>query len=254
MTAVLWHIEVSHYNEKARWALDYKGIAYALKVPMPGLHGVRALILTRGAQRRLPILQLDGRAIGDSTAIVAALEAHTPEPALYPADPADRAQALELEDFFDERLAPELRRYMWHYTLQDIDTVVDSLFTRPAPARERMLRMTAPVVRPLVRRDYGVDGATVGESRANVVAAMDRLEAELQPSGYLVGDTFSVADLTAAALFTPLLAPPGRPYLPRSIPPVVQELRDELMARPGGAWVEEMYRRHRGSHRAPVAA
>jgi glutathione S-transferase len=145
MTAVLWHIEVSHYNEKARWALDYKGIAYALKVPMPGLHGVRAL-----------------------------------------------------------------RRYMWHYTLQDIDTVVDSLFTRPAPARERMLRMTAPVVRPLVRRDYGVDAATVGEARAKVVAAMDRLEAELQPSGYLVGDTFGVADLTAAALFTPLLAPPAR--------------------------------------------
>ena len=25
MPPVLWHLEVSHYNEKARWALDYKG-------------------------------------------------------------------------------------------------------------------------------------------------------------------------------------------------------------------------------------
>ena len=26
---VLWHLKVSHYNEKARWALDYKGVPHA---------------------------------------------------------------------------------------------------------------------------------------------------------------------------------------------------------------------------------
>jgi hypothetical protein len=25
---VLYHIQISHYNEKARWALDYKGIQH----------------------------------------------------------------------------------------------------------------------------------------------------------------------------------------------------------------------------------
>ncbi|MEA2303293.1 MAG: glutathione S-transferase, partial [Solirubrobacteraceae bacterium] len=95
----LWHIEVSHYSEKVRWALDHKRIRHELRVPMPGLHGVRALVLTRGAQRRLPVLELDGRRIGDSTAIIAALEQHTPEPALYPADDEQRARALELEDY-----------------------------------------------------------------------------------------------------------------------------------------------------------
>ena len=29
--------------------------------------------------------------------------------------------------------------------------------------------------------------------------------------------------------------------------PAVLELREELMARPGGEWVNEMYRRHRGA-------
>jgi hypothetical protein len=24
-TPVLWHLDISHYNEKVRWALDYKG-------------------------------------------------------------------------------------------------------------------------------------------------------------------------------------------------------------------------------------
>ena len=37
-TPVLYHIEVSHYNEKARWALDYKGVPHRRKAPMPIAH------------------------------------------------------------------------------------------------------------------------------------------------------------------------------------------------------------------------
>ena len=77
---------------------------------------------------------------------------------------------------------------------------------------------------------------------------MDRLESEVGISGYLVGDGFTVADLTAASLFTPVLTPPERPYAPTAFAPAVQELRDELMARPGGAWIARMYARHRNQH------
>jgi glutathione S-transferase len=247
MTVVLWHIELSHYNEKARWALDYKQIPHERRVPIPGLHGIRASILTRGAQRRLPVLALNGRRIGDSTAIIAALEEHTPDPPLYPADPAQRARSLELEEWFDESLAPPLRRFVWHHTLPHTEAVLAALFTRPSPVRASMLRATAPIARWAVRRDYDIDDQTATLARQEVVAAMDRLEAELQPSGYLVGDAFTVADLTAAALFTPVLAPPERPYAPRTVAAPVLELRDELSARPGGEWVTGTYRRHRGA-------
>jgi glutathione S-transferase len=27
-TPLLWHIPLSHFSEKVRWALDYKGIAH----------------------------------------------------------------------------------------------------------------------------------------------------------------------------------------------------------------------------------
>jgi glutathione S-transferase len=77
-------------------------------------------------------------------------------------------------------------------------------------------------------------------------AAMDRVEQELQPSGYLVGDRFTVADLTGAALFTPLIAPPERQYAPPPPAPAMLELRAELEARDAGKWVHEMYARHRG--------
>ena len=76
---------------------------------------------------------------------------------------------------------------------------------------------------------------------------MDRIEAEIGPSGYLVGDSFSVADLTAAALSTPFLRPPERQYLPPELPPEpLRTFGEELTARPAGQWVLDIYRRHRG--------
>jgi hypothetical protein len=80
-TLLLWHIPLSHYNEKARWALDYKRIAHHRQV-LGADYLIRAWRATgRGT---LPILFLDGRAIGDSTHIIAALE---PEPPLSVAWP-----------------------------------------------------------------------------------------------------------------------------------------------------------------------
>ena len=247
MSAVLWHIELSHYNEKARWALDYKGIPHERRAPIPGLHGVRAALLTRGAQRRLPILDLDGRRIGDSTAIIAALEEYRPDPPLYPDDPADRERALALEDRFDEELAPAVRRLMWFHTLPDTDATAAALFTEPSPGRERLMRTTAPVTRRAVAADYGASAEGAATAWATILETMDLLEAEVGPSGYLVGDRFGVADLAGAALFTPLIAPPQRPYAPVSIAPALVPLREELTGRPGGRWVLDMYAEHRGA-------
>jgi hypothetical protein len=60
---VLWHIKVSNYNEKARWALDHKRVSHRRRDPMPGAHMAIALALTRRVAT-FPVLQLDGTAIG----------------------------------------------------------------------------------------------------------------------------------------------------------------------------------------------
>jgi glutathione S-transferase len=44
---VLWQIAISHYSEKVRWALAYKGIEHRRRSPAPGAHMVYALWLTR---------------------------------------------------------------------------------------------------------------------------------------------------------------------------------------------------------------
>ena len=35
---LLWHLKVSHYNEKARWALDYKGVPHVRRAVDAGRH------------------------------------------------------------------------------------------------------------------------------------------------------------------------------------------------------------------------
>lgn len=253
MIATLWHLELSPYNEKARWALDYKGVPHRRRTSLPGLHRATALRVTKGGHDRLPVLGLGGRRVGDSTAIIAALEEAYPDPALYPAGAADRARALELEDYFDEHLGPEARRFAFHYTLGDSDAVIESVMPRAGDGRKRLLRTLLPVARPIVRHDYTINAEAAESARGAILAAMDRIEAELQPSGYLVGDSFGVADLTGAALFTPLLCPPERQYPPDYLAPEVMELREELEARLGGQWVTRMYAQHRGTS-AEVAA
>jgi glutathione S-transferase len=246
MTTTLWHLEVSPYNEKARWALDYKGIPHVRKAPLPGFHGFFALALTRGGQRRLPVLRLDGKTIGDSTAIIAALEQRTPDPSLYPEDPVERERALALEEYFDEEVAPAQRTVNWYHLLDDSHATAEAVAGYSGPTRTRVLQTLLPVMRPIVRRDYKVSESHAASAERTLRGALDHIETELQPSGYLVGEHFSVADLTAAALFTPLLAPPGRQYQPEISEPALLELRAELHDRPGGAWIDEMYARHRG--------
>jgi glutathione S-transferase len=204
-------------------------------------------------QKAVPVLRLDGTTISDSTRIIAALEAHRPDPPLYPADPAARARALALEDFFDEELGPHIRRAFFFHVLQDPERAVALLTLDESALTKTLYRAAFPVVRTVMRADMSIDAERVAHSRRQVDVALQRLEAELQPSGYLVGDVFSVADLTAAALLAPLLHADQFPYrLPPLLPPLA-EWRASVAERPGFQWALEMYRRHRGTSAEVVA-
>ncbi len=245
-TPTLWQIKVSHYNEKARWALDFKQVPHRRRAPLP-LFGSTPVALALTRRPTFPVVQLDGKGIGDSTRIIAALEERYPDPPLYPADPQQRARALELEDFFDEQLGPYVRRLAFSITTRDPKLFYESVLPDSPPLARALLRPGAFVTTRLTRGRYGATRANEDEARAKILAAMDRIEAGVGPSRYLVGDAFSVADLAAAALSTPLLRPPGRQHLPPvAFPQPLQSFCDELARRPAAAWVSEIYRRHRG--------
>jgi glutathione S-transferase len=245
----LWQIDISHYSEKVRWALEHKGIDHRRRSPLPGSHIPIAFALTRGSQITLPVLTLEGRAIGDSTEIIAALEARYPDPPLYPIDAEERARAIELEDWFDENLGPHTRLLPFYELTQEPDLFAEvAAASVPGP-----LGKAKPVVgayaRTYTRLRWNADSdEDAKRAREGIVAAFDKLEAELEKGDgeFLVGESLSVADITAASLFYPVVVPPEGPLraeLPR--PPAFERFRESLSDRRGYRWVEEMFRRHR---------
>jgi glutathione S-transferase len=247
---VLWHLKVSNYNEKARWALDHKRIPHVRRAADPGRHRRLARRLTGGST--FPVLELDGEAIGDSTRIIEALERRHPEPPLYPQDPEARRRALEIEDFFDEELGPHVRLLVVSHMLSSAALTLGAFF----PDLRRPRRLAARALFPLARRQFvaalDIDDESVELAWEKVRVAGERFRAELQPSGYLVGDGFTVADLTLAALVAPAVAPEQFPYpQPQRRHALLAELRDALAAEGILEWTLEIYARHRG-HSAEI--
>jgi glutathione S-transferase len=243
---VLWHFRFSHYNEKARWALDWKGIPHVRRHVAPGPHAQQVLELS--GQRAVPVLEWDGKVTADSTAIIAMLEAARPAPPLYPCDARDRTSALTLEDFFDEDIGPHTRRLAWHTLLPD-RAFCEALFSDGfGPDLRDFYAKAFPMIEQVMRAEMAIDDAGAADSRAKVAVALDRIERERNGRDYLVGDAFSVADLTAAALLAPVIVPPEFPYtFPEPRPAAFEAMRAEFTSHPGCRWALETYGRHRGT-------
>jgi glutathione S-transferase len=85
----------SHYNEKLRWALDWKGIRHRRTNLLPGPHARR--IKKLAPETTVPVVRLDGQVVQGSARILDEIERRHPEPALHPVDPALRARAREIQ-------------------------------------------------------------------------------------------------------------------------------------------------------------
>jgi glutathione S-transferase len=204
----------------------------------------RALLFSlRGT---VPVLDLGGERIVDSTKIIEALEQHYPEHPLYPPAGEDRRRALELEEFFDEQAGHELRRAAFYDLRGDPDYVSALLSTGRGERTRRVFRrvLSLPGSMAYANRRYRLNATDAERARAMIVAALDRIVAETGRDGYLVGSRFSVADLTAAALLFPLAWPAELQY---DYPdPPNWPLMRSLQSHPAVDWIRGIYSRHRG--------
>lgn len=241
---LLLHFRVSHYNEKVRWALDYKGWKHRRETQIPGLHIPRTRWLS--GQNQLPVLQLEGRVLAGSARILEELEHLRPLPPLFPTDPALRARTLAIQAHYDEEVAPELRRLFWSTYIDAPELCALMATDGFSDSTRRLWQGLLPLMRPLLRRNMGIDSARIREARANLRKRFDDLAAQIGTDGYLAGPAFSVADLAAAAVMTAIVRPAGFPYpLPQPVPAAFTELQASVQEHPGYRWVQDIYRRHR---------
>jgi glutathione S-transferase len=243
----LYQFPFSHFCEKARWALDYKGVRYRVRNLLPVFHV--PTVRWRARQTSVPVL-IDGAAVVQGSGPIAGyLETMHPEPPLTPPDPDEAREALDWEVFFDEEIGVQVRRWFYFHALRERRAGLGFLLQDARPYKRPLFKLAFPVVRRVMQRFMNIDAATARESEMRFRAAVDRLEEALEERQYLVGGHFSRADLTACALLSPFCLPDDEEAAAR-FPAAVLTVREELKDRHFVRWVRETYRTHRP---APVA-
>jgi glutathione S-transferase len=106
----LHQFELSHYVEKVRLILDYKGLAYRKLEVTPGIGQIDLYRLS--GQRQVPVLQDGTQIIADSTAIAEYLERQYPDRPIIPTEPKLRGLTLLMEQWADESIGLNARKVL----------------------------------------------------------------------------------------------------------------------------------------------
>lgn len=245
---VLITIPISHYCEKARWALDRADVRYQERAHLQVLHWIP--VTRAGGKKTAPVLVWGDRVFADSADILEEVSAKgPPESSLFPEDPAAAAEVRALQRDFDANLGPEGRRWMYYGLRGRRDIAVAYGCTGVPAWQRRALPLAYPVVVRIIDRYLDVTPATATRSEAKVRATFDDVAERLSDGRpYLCGERFSAADLTFASLAAPLLMPPeyGVPLpQPEELPSAMAATVRELRAHPAGAHALKMFREER---------
>jgi glutathione S-transferase len=191
----------SSFCVKVQRALQLQGLAYeAINVSPPDIPKLNP------EAKKLPVVEIEGRRVIDSTQILRAIDALSPDPSLYPE--AGEARALDhlLEDWADESLYWFAVHQRW---------VVDAHFE--AFAEGAFGRMPAPLkwlVPPIARRTAKTQVLRQGLGRLSneqVLRKLDEhltaLDARLSGGGFLVDDHIRASDIAVFAPLRSLLVP-----------------------------------------------
>src|SRR5262245_13737093 len=238
----LYQFPFSHFCEKARWALDYKSIAYRPVNLLPGFH--MRVMRKLAPKTCLPVLRDEGTVVQDSAAIIDYLDRKYPIRSLTPGDPKAAREAKEWEQYFDEEIGVTLRLWFYYHTLADRSLALGYLLQDAAWHKRPLFLLVYPKLRQAMMEFMNIDGESAKQAEERLRAAFERLDSALDGRRFLVEDCFSRADLTACALLSPCCLPDDIEASAR-FPATVLRLRDELKGRRFYRWVRGIYDGHR---------
>jgi glutathione S-transferase len=244
----LLQFRFSPYNEKVRWALDCKRVPHRRTGVLPGPHLAQVRRLTGRTQT--PVLVLDdGPAIDESARILDWLDEHCPQPPLLPREPELAEAARAIERRFDEDVAPRGRRAVLAVLLETPRYFARVFGNGRGAVTQALYAAALPLAAPLIRKANGISGAAaVADGVRAFEEGLDHVAAASRATGYLVGTSFTRADLAAASVLAVCVDPPDSPMTrprPRSAP--FEAFAARFARHPGADWVREIYRRHRGA-------
>jgi len=237
----------SRFCEKARWALDWHGIAYDEIGWPPGLH----IMLAKrcGAKcSTLPILLDGAEVIQGSGAIIDWAEERAKHPGRSLNPTAARAEVREIEHRAGEVLGVHTRRLAFAEMLPDHAPLLKpSLFYRATGWRRLAGHIMWPGAWRSMMRLYDLKPGAAAESRAIIEVELAWLDDKLAHDRlYLAGDRLSRADLTVASLLSGFARPKELPshYCMEGCDALAADVR-RWSERPVMRWVRTQYRDHR---------
>jgi glutathione S-transferase len=239
---------ISHYCEKARWALDWLGVDYAETACAPGWNVIVAKL--GGAKRTTVPFLVDGkRIIEESGPIIDWADEHAPD--------ADRRLtvpgALEIERRADDGVGVHARRLFYSLALPGSMHMIKPAFLgKVTPFHKFIGSITWLLTPTMIRKRYKIRPGAAEESRAKLEAELDWLDGLLADGRpYLAGDHFSRADITVASLLAPLIPPEhAKTYHDMTMPDVVMSEFERWKDRPILRFVAERYRTDRAARGA----
>jgi glutathione S-transferase len=163
---------ISPFVRKVAVVLAEKGIDYVPARGGPGSTDPEFLAVSPFA--KIPVLDDDGYILPDSTAIVAYLDARYPEPALIPAEAQARGRAIWFDEFGDTIFAASGLKILFN-------------------------RLVGPKVLKV-----GGDEAIALEGEAELPRILDYVESIAPTEGWLLGEAFTIADITVASMLCTL--------------------------------------------------
>ncbi|MBF2026919.1 MAG: glutathione S-transferase family protein [Oscillatoriales cyanobacterium C42_A2020_001] len=241
----LYQFEMSHYVEKVRLILDYKGLEYRKIEVTPGLGQVE--LVRMSGHRQVPVLKDDNEVIADSTAIAEYLDKKYPEKPIIPSDPKLRGLCLLIEQWADESIGLNARKCLVGTFGQD-----QSFRTAVLPSNTPDLLKN--LIGSVPNDIFSVLGFGMGFGPDTIKAAKDAMKRDLaslcfilseQP--YLVTDYPTLADFAVAGL-TMYVKFPGGNYL--DIPANLKNkgvpgIADVGIFEPFFTWRDALYAKYR---------
>jgi len=174
--------------------------------------------------------------IAGSGAIASHLEETHPDPPLLPRETRARESVLALQTKCDEWLGPDARRVAYEVALENPALLVGTILW-PRPPKRWLNPLLLRLVEPRVRRKFKIFPRELQESRERLRRLLGELQAAIAPTGFLVGDRMTLADIAAASLLDPLEIVP-------------EFVRDPAHA-PLFAWKRRLARLHGRRQRTP---
>jgi glutathione S-transferase len=236
----LFTIPISHYCEKARWALERAGLAYDEERHVQGVH--RFASRRAGGVGTLPVLLTDEGVFKQSEWIVRYADLHLP--------PEQRLFRSDGETAFcrwlDAGLGPDGRRLMYSRMLPLKDLLLPFNNAGVPRWEAAFLRLAYPVVGAWARHELRISG----DDAPLVFAAFDAVAERLADKPFLFGERFGAADLTFACLAASVVVPPEYGVAlpqPDALPADVAEAVRGFRAHPAGAFALRCFRELRHS-------